>query len=288
MNKILSPKTLVPVGLVIALVYSCVFQVQQIQQAIVLQFGEPMKIVTKPGLSFKLPYQEVRTFENRIVDLDLEPEDIILSDQKRLVVDTLTRYKITDPLKYFQAVGSEFSAKQRLQTIVRSSLRSVLGSITLADLLSAKRDEIMNNVQKRVFEASSPFGVEVVDLRIRQADLPARNSEAIFESMKAERQREANEFRARGEEQALRIKAEAEKDKLILLANAHRKSNVLRGEGDAESIEIYAKAFNKDPKFYNFYRSLHAYKKSMSGENTTFILSPKSDFFRFFNKNSTD
>lgn len=288
MDKILSPKVFVPLGLAAALVYSSFFQVHQVQQAIVTQFGEPIKIVTTPGLNFKMPYQEARLFEKRIIDLDLPPEDIILSDQKRLVVDTLTRYRITDPLKYFQALGNEYNAQQRLRTIVRSSLRSVLGKITLSDLLSSKRDEIMTQAQKRVFEASSPFGVEVVDLRIRQADLPARNSEAIFESMKAERQREANEFRAKGQEKSLRIKAEAEKDKLILLAEANKKSNILRGEGDAQSIDIYAKAFGKDPKFYNFYRSLQAYKKSMTGENTTFILSPKSDFFRYFNKNTAD
>lgn len=288
MPAFLTPLRLFFLGALVALTLASVFTVTQTEQALVVQFGKPIRPIQTPGLQFKLPYQNLVFFDRRVLDLDSPPEDVILQDQKRLVVDTLTRYRITDPLKYFRALGNQMNAEQRLRITVRSTLRSVFGKIVLTDILSAKRTKVMQEMRTQLDSATKEFGIVVVDFRIRQADLPAKNSEAIFESMKAERQKEANEFRAQGQERALRIRSEAEKDKQILLAEAFKKAETLRGEGDAKSAEIYAAAFSKDPKFYEFWRSLSAYREALSGKNTTYILSPKSGFFKHFTSGILD
>ena len=265
--------------------FQSIFIVQEINQAIVLQFGDPKKIVNKSGLNFKLPFiQNVAYLDKRVLNLDNPPEEVIAADQKRLIVDAIARFKIVDPLKFYISVGNERVARQRLATIINSRIRGVLGKQELATLLSKDRAKQMSIIQNDVNNEAKNFGIEIVDVRIKRADLPQANSEAIYARMQTERQREAKEFRAQGAEIATRIKSTADKEVTVILANAKKKSEIMKGEGDGQRNKIFADAFGKDPQFFSFYRAMQSYEKALIGGDTSLILSPDSDFFKFFGK----
>ena len=264
--------------------YGSMFVVHQVQQVLVLQFGDPKRVIKEPGLKFKLPLiQNTVDYDKRILDYDLPVEEIIASDQKRLVVDPFARYKILDPLKFYQTVRNENGIRNRLNSIIIAALRRVVGGVELSSLLTDKRQSIMSDIRDEVNREAQRFGIEVIDVRIRRADLPEANSLAIYDRMKSEREKEAREYRAQGQEASKRIRSIADRDKTVILANASKKGQILKGEGDSRSIKIYANAFKKDPEFFMFYRSMQAYKESLSDESTTMVLSPNSDFFKYFN-----
>ena len=279
-------KFLIPIVVVLGVVaFQSVFIVQEINQAIVLQFGDPKKIITKAGLNFKLPFiQNVAYLDKRVLNLDNPPEEVIAADQKRLIVDAFARFKIIDPLKFYISVGNERVARQRLATIINSRIRGVLGKQELATLLSTDRAKQMSIIQNDVNTEAKNFGIEIVDVRIKRADLPQANSEAIYARMQTERQREAKEFRAQGAEIATRITSTADKEVTVILANAKKKSEIMKGEGDGQRNSIFASAFGKDPTFFSFYRAMQSYEKALIGGDTSLILSPDSDFFKFFGK----
>ncbi|MQA65413.1 MAG: protease modulator HflC [Alphaproteobacteria bacterium] len=265
--------------------FSSVFMVHQTEQALVLQFGDPKRVITEPGLKFKIPFvQNVVTYDRRVLDLDPAAEEMIAADKKRIVADSYARYKITDPLKFYQAVGTEAVLRQRLGRIINASMRSVIGSYSLAALLTEQRVRIMAEIQTRVNSEALQFGVNVIDVRIRRADLPQANSEAIFNRMKAERERDAKEVRAEGAEIGQRIRADADRDRTILLAEAQKRAQELRGEGDGEAQAIYNTAYGGDAtEFYEFYRRMQAFRETFSSGDASFVLSPDSEFFRYFN-----
>tara|TARA_B100000029_G_scaffold506477_1_gene589301 strand:- start:415 stop:1293 length:879 start_codon:yes stop_codon:yes gene_type:complete len=277
-------KIFIPIIVALGVIaYLSVFVVKEVNQAIVLQFGDPKRIITKPGLNFKIPViQNVVFLDKRILNLDTPPEEVIASDQKRLIVDAYARFKIVDPLKFYISVGNERVARSRLSTIINSRIRSVLGKQRLAVLLSEDRIKQMSLIQEGVNTEAENFGIIIVDVRIKRADLPQANSEAIFQRMKTERQREAKEFRARGAEMAVTITSTADKEVAVILANANKKSEIMKGEGDGTRNKIFAQAFGKDPEFFSFYRAMQAYEKALIGGDTSLILSPDSDFFKFF------
>jgi len=277
-------KFLLPLIIVIGfVVYLSFFTVKEINQAIVLQFGDPKRVIAEPGLQIKIPFiQNVVFLDRRILSLDPQPEEVIASDQKRLIVDAYARFKIVDPLKFYISVGDERVARSRLATIINSRLRSVLGTQSLATLLSEDRAKQMAIIQEDVNTEAEKFGIEIIDVRIKRADLPQANSEAIYKRMQTEREREAKEFRARGAEMAVTITSTADKEVTVLLANAKKQSEIMKGEGDGQRNKIFANAFGKDPEFFSFYRAMQAYEKALIGGDTSFILSPDSDFFKFF------
>ena len=260
------------------------FIVNQTHRALVLQFGEPVRAIDEPGLYWRTPFvQTVEQFDRRILDLQTDEQEVIASDQKRLIVDAFARYRITDPLAFYKAFRGEVGARQRLTAIVDSTIRSVLGRATFIDVVRNKRDTLMKQTIKQVNDDVRNLGVEIVDVRIRRADLPEANSQAIYRRMQTERQREAAELRAQGSEQSQRIKSTADKEVTVLLANANRNSERMRGDGDAERNRIYADAFTKDRDFFAFYRSMQAYEEFLKGGHTRIVLSPNSEFFRYFN-----
>ena len=270
-------------ALIIFVVWDSVYIVQQTEQAIVLQFGEPVRLVKEPGLKFKIPFiQKVTYYDNRLLNLDPPAQEVVLNDKKRLDVDSFTRYRIIDPLKFYQTVRTEYNARERLAAIVNSSVRKILGQITLPELLSQQRNQIMKKISEAVKVDAQQIGVSVADVRIRRADLPIDVLQAINARMKTERERDAKEFRAQGQQQAQQIRAGADKEKTIILAEAEKKSQIIRGNGDKKAIEIWNDAANRDPQFFAFYRSLEAYKKSMQAEGTSLVISPESEFFKFF------
>ncbi len=278
-NKFLLP-ILVFAGFAI---YLSLFTVKEINQAIVLQFGDPKRVLSEPGLKYKIPFiQNVVFIDRRILSLDPAPEEVIASDQKRLIVDAYARFKIVDPLKFYISVGDERVARSRLATIINSRLRGVLGKQSLATLLSEDRTKQMAMIQDDVNDEAGKFGIEIIDVRIKRADLPQANSEAIYKRMQTEREREAKEFRARGAEMAVTITSTADKEVTVLLANAKKQSEIMKGEGDGQRNKIFAQAFGKDPEFFAFYRAMQAYEKALIGGDTSLILSPDSDFFKFF------
>ena len=264
-------------------VFLSLFVVKEINQAIVLQFGDPKKVIVEPGLQVKIPFiQNVVFLDRRILNLDAPPEEVIASDQKRLIVDAYARFKIVDPLKFYISVGDERVARSRLSTIINSRIRSVLGKQSLATLLSEDRTKQMAIIQEGVNAEAQNFGIEIIDVRIKRADLPQANSEAIFKRMQTEREREAKEFRAKGAEMAVTITSTADKEVTVILANAKKQSEIMKGEGDGQRNRIFANAFGKDPEFFAFYRAMQAYEKALIGGDTSLILSPDSDFFKFF------
>ena len=264
------------------IIFQSLFVVQEISQAIVLQFGDPKKIVTKAGLNFKLPFiQNVVYLDKRILNLDNDPEEVIAADQKRLIVDAFARFKIVDPLKFYISVGNERVARSRLSTIINSRIRGVLGTQELATLLSTDRARQMQIIQSQVNEEAKNFGINIVDVRIKRADLPPANSEAIYKRMQTEREREAKEFRAQGAEIAQKIRSTADKDVTVILAEANKKSEIMKGEGDGQRNKIFANAFGRDPQFFAFYRAMQAYEKALIGGETSLVLSPDSDFLSF-------
>ena len=279
-------KFILPVIIVIGFaIYLSLFVVKEINQAIVLQFGDPKKIISTPGLQVKIPFiQNVVFLDRRILSLDPAPEEVIASDQKRLIVDAFARFKITDPLKFYISVGNERVARSRLATIINSRLRSVLGKQSLATLLSKDRAKQMALIQEGVNNEAEKFGIEIIDVRIKRADLPQANSEAIYRRMQTEREREAKEFRARGAEMAVTITSTADKEVTVILANAKKQSEIMKGEGDGRRNKIFADAFGRDPEFFAFYRAMQAYETALIGGNTSLILSPDNEFFKFFGK----
>lgn len=267
--------------------YLSAFTVSMTQQAIVLQFGDPRAVVTEPGLHWKLPFiQNVIYIDKRILNLDTPPEEIIAKNRKRLVVDAFARYRIVDSLRFYQAVGDPRNSDNRLKPNFISALRNVLGDHTLEELVRDDRVGLMKKIQAAFDQATQKFGIEVVDVRIRRADLPEQNSQAIYQRMQTEREREAAEIRAQGNEEAQRIRSRADREVTVLIADADRDGQIARGEGDARRNEIYAQAYTKDPEFFAFYRSMQAYKESLKGDNTTMIVSPNSEFFRYFGNES--
>ena len=269
------------VGGVFAL--SSLFIVEQTEEALVLQLGQPRRVIRYPGLQVKRPFIEnVIFYDNRLLDFEPPPEEIIASDQKRLVVDTYARYRITDPLLFYQTVASEAAVRARLQAMVSGSLRRVIGNVTLSTLLSPQRAAIMTQIRDEVSAQAKPFGIDVVDVRIRRADLPAQNSQAIYARMRSEREQQAAQYRGEGAEAAQSVRANADRERTVILAEAQRDAQRVRGDGDAQSIRIYADAFGKDKEFFAFYRSMQAYRDALTGHGTSFVLTPDSGFFRFF------
>ena len=277
-------KILLPIIIVLAATaFFSIFIVKEINQAIVLQFGDPKRIISTPGINFKIPFiQNVVFLDKRILNLDAPPEEVIASDQKRLIVDAFARFQIVDPLKFYISVGNERVARSRLSTIINSRIRSVLGTQRLQTLLSADRTNQMALIQDGVNNEAEKFGIKIVDVRIKRADLPPANSEAIYRRMQTERNREAKEFRAKGAEMAITITSTADKEVTVILAEAEKQSQIMKGEGDGQRNKIFADAFGKDPEFFAFYRAMQAYEKALIGGETSLILSPDSEFFKFF------
>ena len=273
---------LILIGAVIA---GAAFIVDQREQVLVLQLGEPRRVIQEPGLNFKIPFIEnVVRYEKRVLNVDPPVEQLILADQRRLDVDVFGRYRIADPLLFFQAVNNEEVATQRLSTFMIASLREVLGTKTQVEVLSEARAGIMDEIRDIVSARARALGIDIVDVRIVRADVPQETLVSVFDRMRSEREREAAEFRAQGQELAQQIRARADRERTVLLAEAERSSQILRGEGDEQAIRIRGEAFSEDSEFYTFYRALEAYRGSFNPEDTTLVLSPNSDFFRFFNE----
>jgi membrane protease subunit HflC len=274
--------TAVAVILAFVIVTGSFFTVSETEQAIVLQFGAVKRIDRTAGLKFKLPFvQDVVIYEKRLLDIESPPQEVILSDQRRLVVDAYAVYQIVDPLKFYQAVRTDDGARLRLTSSMNATLRDVLGGTTVATMLSKDREGVMQAIRTKVNDAATPLGISVADVRISRANFPESISQSIYGQMNSERQREAAQFRAEGYEQAQQITAKADRERTVILADAKRQADILHGEGDAQATQIYADAFGRDPEFYAFYRSLDAYKKTLGGDDTQYVLSPNSDFLRY-------
>jgi membrane protease subunit HflC len=263
--------------------YGALFTVYQTQQAIVVRFGEPKRVVTDAGLNYKVPMLDsVIYVEKRILDLENPAQEVIASDQKRLVVDAFARYKIIDALKFYQTIGVVEGANARLSTLLNSALRRVLGEASTTDIVRDKRAQLMAQVRTQLEDEAQSFGIAVVDVRIRRADLPEQNSQAVYQRMQTERQRQAAEFRAQGSQRSQEIRAKADRDVTVLIAESQSKGEQTRGDGDAERNRIYAEAYSKDPNFFGFYRSMQAYEAGLRPTDTRMLLKPDSDFFRYF------
>jgi len=275
---------LIAFGLILLFtVANSLYIVHQAEQAIVLQFGEPIRVVKEPGLKFKVPFiQNVVFYDMRLLNLDPPAQEVVLNDKKRLDVDSFTRYQIINPLRFYQTVRTEEQAQSKLAEIVNSSVRKILGRITLQELLSQKRTQIMQDISNAVKTDAEQIGVSVADVRIRRADLPLEVLQAINARMKTERERDAKEFRAQGQQQAQQIRAAAEKERTIIIAEAEKQAQITRGEGDELAIKIWNDAANQDIAFFEFYRSLEAYKKSLTSGEASLVLSPDSEFFKYF------
>jgi len=264
----------------------CAFTVDQRQQALVLQFGNPKRVVPVPGLHFKLPWESVRRFDRRLLVQDAPPNEIITKDKKTILVDAYSRWRIVDPLKVYQVARTENGVAARMEDVIRSKIRNVLGRHTLIEIVSGGehatlRTELMRDITRQADDNVRSMGIRIADVRIKRADLPQENSDAVFERMKAERQRIAKQYRSQGEEAAKEIRAQADKERKILLADAYKQSQIIRGKADAKIARIYAKAYGEDPKFYAFLRSLEAYRKAIT-EGTKLVITPNTEFFRFF------
>jgi modulator of FtsH protease HflC len=259
------------------------FTVYQTRQALVVRLGDPVRVVTQPGLNYKLPLLDsVIHIDNRILDLENPAQEVIASDQKRLVVDAFARYRIKEPLRFYQTVGTVERANQQLSILLNSALRRVLGEATLTQVVRDQREQLMARVREQLDNEAQAFGISVVDVRIRRADLPEQNSQAVYQRMQTERQQEAAQFRAQGSQRSQEIRARADRDVTVLLADAQSKGEQTRGEGDAERNRIFAEAFGRDPEFFAFYRSMQAYEVGLKSSDTRMLLKPDSEFFRFF------
>ncbi len=275
-------KILIIATLAMIIFLSSIFTVNQTQQVLILQFGEPIRVINKPGIKFKLPLlQDALFFDKRIIDLDIADQEVIAADQKRLIINAFAKYQITDPLKFYTTVRSTQGLSSKLSGILDSSLRQVIGEEILSKLLTEDRGNIMQKIKDVVSHESEIFGVKIVDVRIMRADLPKENSDAIYARMQTEREKEAKEIRANGAEEAAKVRAEADKQKTILLANAKKNADLARGNGEAEAIKIYANSYGRDPEFADFYRSMNAYKEAFQA-NTKMVISPEGEFFKYF------
>jgi len=260
------------------------FIVDETKQAIVLQFGKPIRSIKEPGLNFKIPFiQNVVFFEDRLLVYDAAPTEIITKDKKTLIVDNYARWKIIDPLKFLQTVRDLNGAQARLDDIIYSELRVDLGLFDMSEIVSEKREGIMKRVTEISNEKSNTYGIEIVDVRIKRVDLPPENEKFIFDRMRAERERIAKQYRAEGQEESAKIIAETEREKTVILAEAYKTAQTLKGEGEAESVKIYAESFNQDPEFYKFYRTLEAYRNTFK-DKTTVLLSTDSEFLKYLSK----
>ena len=269
--------------LVMIFVYSSLFTVQQTEQALVVRFGAPVDVVTSPGLHVKAPFIDtVIPIDKRILDLENPAQEVIASDQKRLVVDAFARYRIKNALQFYQTVGSIQAANLQLTTLLNSALRRVLGEVTLIQVVRDQREALMARIRDQLDHEAGSYGIQVVDVRIRRADLPDQNSQAVYQRMKTERQREAAEFRAQGNQKAQEIRSNADREATVIVAEANSKAEQIRGEGDAERNRLFAEAYGQDPDFFAFYRSMTAYETGLKSNDTRFLLRPDSDFFRFF------
>jgi membrane protease subunit HflC len=262
--------------------YSSVFTVPETRQAIVLFFGQPRDVVKNAGLHFKWPLQNVVYIDKRILDLENPAQEIIASDQKRLVVDAFARYKIVEPLRFYQAIQTVPAANSQLATLLNAALRRVLGESSFQSVVRDERDKLMARIREQLDREAERYGINVVDVRIRRADLPEQNSQAVYQRMQTERQREAAEFRAQGAQRAQEIRARADREVTVLLAEANAKGEQIRGEGDAARNRIFAEAYSKDPDFFAFYRSMQAYEAGLGHNDTRMVLKPDSEFFRYF------
>ena len=263
--------------------YSSLFTVQQTEQALVVRLGRPVDVVSQPGLNFKAPFVDsVISIDKRILDLENPSQEVIASDQKRLVVDAFARYRIKDPLRFYQTLGSINGANSQLSILLNSALRRVLGEVTFTHVVRDQRADLMSRIQKLMDQEAKSYGIHVVDVRIRRADLPEQNSQAVYQRMQTERQREAAEFRAQGLQRGQEIRSRADRDVTVLVAEATSKAEQIRGEGDAKRNQIFAEAYSKDPDFFTFYRSMQAYETGLKSSDTRYLLKPDSSFFRFF------
>ena len=264
---------------------STVFTVDETRQAVILQFGEPVRIIKTPGLHFKLPapLQVAQHFDDRLLEYDVPPEEILSKDKKSLIVDNYVRWRIIDPLLFLQTVQTEPIAKTRIDDIVYSELRRELGTHNMSEIITENRELIMEKVTRESAIATKPYGIEVVDVRLKRVDLPQNNEQSIYRRMQAERIRQANKFRSEGEEESQKIKASTDKDKTIILANAYKEAEEVKGEGEAKAVDIYARAFSKDPDFYEFYRTLETYKIILD-KKTTLVLPTNSKLFDILNQ----
>ena len=263
--------------------YSSLFTVYQTQQALVIRLGQPVRVISEPGLNFKAPFiDSVVHIDKRILDLEAPPQEVIASDQKRLVVDAFARYRIKDPLRFYQTLGSINGANSQLSILLNSALRRVLGEVTFTHVVRDQRADLMARIRELVDHEATAYGIQVVDVRIRRADLPEQNSQAVYQRMQTERQREAAEFRAQGAQRAQEIRSRADREVTVLVAEATSKSEQIRGEGDGTRNQIFADAFNKDPDFFAFYRSMQAYEQGLKHNDTRMLLKPDSNFFRYF------
>jgi modulator of FtsH protease HflC len=269
--------------LLIITAYSSIFTVQQTEQALVVRFGAPVDVVTDPGLHFKVPFTDsVIPIDKRILDLENPAQELIASDQKRLVVDAFARYRIKDALHFYQSVGTIQAANLQLAALLNSALRRVLGEVSLIQVVRDEREVLMGRIREQLDKEAGGYGIQVVDVRIRRADLPEQNSQAVYQRMQTERQREAAEFRAQGNQKALEIRSNADREATVILAEANSKAEQIRGEGDGERNRLFAEAYGRDPDFFSFYRSMTAYETGLKSNDTRFLLRPDSEFFKFF------
>ena len=264
---------------------NAMFVVDQRTQALVVQFGEVVRVINKPGIKIKIPLmQEVIFFDKRILDLSIADQEVIASDQKRLIINAFAKYQVVDPLKFYTTVRTKAGAEGKLSAILDSSLRQTIGEVPLVELLSANRTTIMSKIKETLGRETEIFGIKIVDVRIMRGDLPKENSDAIFTRMQTAREKEAKEIRAQGAEEGEKIKAEADKERTVILAEARKQANINKGSGDGEAAKISSAAFAKDAEFYDFYRTMQAYDSSLKPEKTTMVVSPDSEFFKYFNK----
>jgi membrane protease subunit HflC len=275
--------TLILLFLVAIIGYSALFTVQQTQQALVVRLGRPVDVVSQPGLNFKAPFIDtVINIDKRILDLENPSQEVIASDQKRLVVDAFARYRIKDPLRFYQSVGTIQAANLQLTTLLNAALRRVLGEVAFITVVRDEREGLMGKIRNQLDREAEGYGIQVVDVRIRRADLPDANSQAVYKRMQTEREREAAEFRAQGGQKAQEIRSKADREATVIIADANSAAEQVRGTGDAERNRLFAEAYGKDPDFFAFYRSMSAYEQGLRANDTRFLLRPDSDFFRFF------
>lgn len=283
MNKI--QKYLIASAIILLILSNAIFVVDQRKQALVVQFGEVLRVIDKPGIKIKIPLvQEVIFFDKRIIDLGIAEQEVIASDQKRLIINAFTKYKIVDPLKFYTTVRTKFGAESKVSAIFDSSIRQTIGEVPLVELLSENRATIMAKIKETLSKETEIFGINIVDVRIMRGDLPKENSDAIFTRMQTEREKEAKEIRAQGAQEGDKIKAEADRERTVILAEAKKQASISKGSGDGEAAKISAAAFSKDAEFYEFYRTMQAYNESLKPEKTTIVISPSSEFFKYFNK----
>ncbi len=283
MNRPILIGLLVAVAVVVFVALSSTFVVNQREQALVVQLGEPKRVIDEPGLNFKIPFvQKVFYFDKRVLNFDAPAQEAPTLDQKQVVIESYAKYRITDALTFFQRVRDETGAAQRLGPIINSTLREQLGEIPMSLILTAQRAEFMQDITKQVNTAGKEFGIDVLDVRMKRVDLPPENSEAIFRRMQTQRQQEAARFRAEGQRDAQALKAEANKQQVVIISDAKRQAEILRGEGDAEATRIYNEAYGQDPAFFDFYRSMQALTEGLASDTTSYVGPPSGDFFRFF------